>query len=189
MKAIEKENILIEQVEVKAKDHFKIMRGAYSLAEQLSQTYPAVAYLICVTHIEGLARLKYPKEKKSNKRFKKLVKHYGEQNEEFNKNYLPWLWKFYRCYLVHEWGILTIFFDNKSSQDYGILNWPDFPEQHIKKGSVYSKPKYIKTKKILEITKNCLDNLEKEFDPQENSKIIHTIKLKEPVEEELEYVP
>ena len=179
------EEIFVKETVVLAKDYFKRVWKIFDLAISLSKEFPEVSYLICVTHIEGLAKLKYPKTKGNYDRFKKVIENYGNQTEEFNRSYLDRLWKFYRCHLVHEWCIIYQFLENNQKEDHGFLRLIENPTET----EILNHPelKYIKTSKILEITKHCLENLEKEFDPTDTSKIIHRIRLDKKRDEELEY--
>jgi len=155
-----------------AKNYFKTLKRRHKLAVKLRKEYTDISYLICVVHIESLANIKHPKMN-SGKRFKKIIREFGGQTDDFNKKYVNRVWHYYRCNVVHDMPIPREYFENDEKESYGILEEKYFPE--IVKRSIpkeFFQSKFIKTEKMLDITKNCLDNVEKELKMTDKSILV-----------------
>jgi len=163
--------IKIEKIEIlkkygpyfDAKPYFDKLRKRHELAVRLKDDFFDISYLICISHIEGLSKIMYPDVYNVAPRFKKVIRNYGGQIDDFNKNYVDRIWAFYRNNIIHDIPIAEPFFENSSSDDFGIIHQIYLNDNYILNSSGGIDHKFIKTNKILEITKNCLDNVEKEL--------------------------
>jgi hypothetical protein len=185
---LEDGDILVEEFEFNAKEHFRRVKKRYNIAVSLYNVDQDLAYMICFFVLEGLAFLKYGSSfRKTGRRFKKFVREYGGLEEEFvRRGYLDHLWSFYRNCLVHEYGLPGPFHSNKYEEEFGIITLAELPLKYSRKSEL-SRMKYIKLEKMYKILKNCIDNLERELSPTETSVFIRRKKLTEPPQIEVIY--
>ncbi len=165
--------IFTEEYDIPAKEHFRHLKKRYNIGFEISKKDHILSYTICVSLLESLAFISYSKEKSTKKRFQDLIVNYGGipalQDEKLPQKVADTLWEVYRNPLVHENYIPSDLINNQNGPcEYIVYR---LPEEVLKK-SKRARMRVVNLENAYGILKNCIDNLEKEYSPLDESLFI-----------------